>query len=95
METEQGLSRTYGRGGDDVGIPGAVGNFYVFDPIFPFNRLAKDMSIGTRASALPPIHRRLETHRYLDERTKRDITLRCVPRKYLSTPLARRLTNES
>ena len=40
------------------------------------------LSDRVRSALAPPTHRQLETHRYLDERTKRDIIFRSVAHEH-------------
>jgi len=60
------VSRTYGGRGDEVGIPGAIGNFHVFDPIFSFSGLAKDVSIHSIGSCLSNAHSGMPNQKLTD-----------------------------
>ena len=72
---------TYGRGSDEIGVPGTVGNFHVVDAILLLALLAKDMAARgrqqQRGSRLIPCP---HAYRYLDARTNRDMVLLEQPR---------------
>ena len=64
----------YGGGGDNVGVPRAVGDLDVVEPILLLALLAKDMAARgrqqQRGSRLIPCP---HAYRYLDARTNRDM----------------------
>lgn len=57
---------------DEIGVPCAAGNFDVFEAMFFFGGLPKDMSVVWLNIWDPKFGPRV-THRYLDGLTKRDI----------------------
>ena len=66
----------YGGGGDDVGVPCAIGDLDVVEPILLLALLAKDMAARGRqqqrdSRLIPCPH----AYRYLDARTNRDMAL--------------------
>lgn len=64
---------TDGGGGDDVGVPCAVGDLYVVVPVLLLALLAKDMAARPQPGATARAQSE-GAYRYLDARTKRDMT---------------------
>ena len=64
---------TYRGGGDEVGVPGTVGNLHVVDAILLLALLAKDVAVNWAKDTRLADIERSTTYRYLDALTKRDI----------------------
>ena len=75
MDTRAGKA-TYGRGSDEVSVPGTVGDLDIVDAIFLLALLAKDVAVNRDKDTRPADIERSTTHRYLDALTKRDMLTR-------------------